>query len=155
MYYSLRNSLISVLALVISIPFLSNAQSFDENTDVDVKAPQEDTSDVKMPDENIFIIVEDMPEFPGGENALRKFLAENYRYPEDAIENNIEGKIFVTFVVRSSGKINDIKVLKGLCTSCDEEAIRVINSMPKWKPGHQRGKAVSVQFTIPFILKLD
>jgi protein TonB len=102
-----------------------------------------------------FFIVEQMPEFPGGEGALRKFLANSVKYPVIAQENGIQGKVFVNFVVESTGGISNVKVTRGVDSSLDKEAIRVVRSMPKWIPGKQGGQAVRVSFTVPinFVLQ--
>ena len=83
-----------------------------------------------------------------------KYLADNIKYPKKAKDNNIEGRVFVNFVVEKDGSINEVKVLRGIGGGCDEEAVRVINSMPKWKPGKQEGKPVRVYYTIPIFFKL-
>lgn len=103
----------------------------------------------------IFTIVEEMPEFPGGEAELFKYLSQNIKYPAMAKDAGISGIVYVTFVVMETGKINDVKVLRGIGGGCDEEAIRVVKSMPQWKSGKQRGKPVRVQFNLPirFTLK--
>lgn len=93
------------------------------------------------------VVVEEMPEFPFG-NVL-KYLAKTVKYPTIACENGIEGTVFVSFVVNSQGKVTDAKVVKGVDASLDKEALRVINAMPDWKPGKQRGKPVDVQYTMP------
>lgn len=98
----------------------------------------------------IFIVVEESAEFPGGGDAARiKFLQDNLVYPQMAKENGIQGKVYTTFVVERDGSITDIKILRGIGGGCDEEAIRVIKLMPKWKPGKQRGKPVRQQFNLP------
>jgi len=99
----------------------------------------------------VFTIVEQMPTFPGGEGELVKYLQKNINYPAMERENNIVGTVFLTFVVDPEGKISDIKVLRGVSggPNLEKEAIRVIKSMPTWKPGKQNGKAVSVQFNLP------
>ncbi|MCF6358816.1 MAG: energy transducer TonB [Draconibacterium sp.] len=101
-----------------------------------------------------FMFVEEMPEFPGGEKALLNYLATNVKYPVIAQENGIQGKVYITFVVDKNGSINNVSVLRGVDKSLDNESIRVISSMPKWKPGKQRGKAVKVQFTVPIVFEL-
>ena len=104
----------------------------------------------------IFTIVEEMPSFPnGGEAALVKYLSENIRYPARARENGISGNVFVTFVIGKDGKVADAKILRGIGGGCDEEALRVVNAMPPWRPGKQRGEPVLVQFNLPikFTLK--
>ncbi len=103
----------------------------------------------------VFFIVEDMPEFPGGEAALRQFIASAIKYPVIAQENGIQGRVYVTFVVNTDGSIADAKIARGVDPSLDKEALRVVNTLPKWKPGMQRGKAVRVSYTVPinFVLQ--
>jgi TonB family protein len=96
-----------------------------------------------------------MPEFPGGEKGLMEYVSNNVKYPEEAKNKNIAGRVFVSFVVEKDGSINEVKVLRGIGGGCDEEAVRVIKSMPKWKPGKQNGKPVRVNFQMPFVFKLD
>ena len=99
--------------------------------------------------------VEQMPTFPGGEDKLMEFLGNNLKYPSMARETNIQGKVFVTFVVNEDGKISDVKVLRGIGGGCDEEARRVVMAMPSWKPGKQNGRSVPVQFNLPIQFKLQ
>ncbi len=103
----------------------------------------------------VFFIVEEMPEFPGGELALRKFIAQSIKYPVIAQENGIQGKVYVNFVVDRDGSVTNAKIARGVDPSLDKEAMRVVNSLPKWKPGKQRGKAVKVSYTVPinFVLQ--
>ena len=100
-------------------------------------------------EEQIFTIVEEMPTFPGGEAELFKYLGKNIKYPQMATDAGISGVVYVTFVVGKDGKITDVKVLRGIGGGCDEEAVRVVKSMPPWKPGKQRGKPVTVQYNLP------
>lgn len=100
-------------------------------------------------EEQIFTIVEEMPSFPGGEPAMMKYLANNIKYPAIAKDANIQGTVYVTFVVNEKGEVKDVKVLRSIGGGTDEEAIRVVENMPKWKPGKQRGKAVKVQYNLP------
>ncbi|MBL7982067.1 MAG: energy transducer TonB [Flavobacteriales bacterium] len=102
----------------------------------------------------VFTIVEVMPEFPGGQEALNAFLAKNLKYPEQAVEDGIEGMVFVTFVVEKDGKISGARVLRGIGGGCSEEALRVVRRMPNWNPGTQRGEAVRVQYNLPIRFKL-
>ena len=102
-----------------------------------------------------FRVVEYEPEFPGGMGALYAFLKENIRYPEAARKNRIEGKVYVTFTVEKDGSITHAQILHDIGGGCGEEAIRVVNSMPRWKPGTQRGKPVRIPFNLPVIFKLD
>jgi periplasmic protein TonB len=122
----------------------------NQNTFVDIQVKAE-----KIDVEEIFAIVEDMPSFPGGEAALFKWLGNEVRYPPIAKEAGISGVVYVTFVVGSDGKIKDAKIARGVSKALDEEAVRVIEKMPNWSPGKQRGKAVPVQYNLPirFTLK--
>ena len=95
------------------------------------------------------VIVDESPSFPGGDGELRKYLKENTHYPTEALENGIQGRVFVSFVVNKEGDITDVKVARPANPSLEKEAIRVVSSMPKWTPGKQRGKAVKASFTIP------
>lgn len=97
----------------------------------------------------VFVIVEDPPSFPGGEAAMMKYIADNLEYPPMARENNIQGRVVVQFVVDENGKITKAKIVKGIGWGCDEAALKVVNSMPRWKPGKQRNKPVRVQFVLP------
>jgi protein TonB len=99
----------------------------------------------------IFIVVEEQPFL----NGMYEFLSQNIKYPEEAKELGIQGKVFVTFVVEKDGTIADVKILRGIGGGCDEEAVRVVKSMPKWNPGKQRGEAVRVQFNLPVKFTLN
>ncbi len=103
----------------------------------------------------IFLVVEEQPEFEGGEAGLMKYLSENIVYPTMARESGIQGTVYLTFVIERDGSVTDIQVLRGIGGGCDEEAIRVVQNMAKWKPGKQRGKPVRVQFRLPikFVLQ--
>ena len=116
-----------------------------------VEAPVEEEEE-----EVVFVIVESMPEFPGGQQALFKYLSENVKYPVIAQENGIQGRVICQFVVNKDGSIVDVEVVRsGGDPSLDKEAVRVIKSMPKWKPGKQRGKPVRVKYTVPVNFKLQ
>lgn len=106
-------------------------------------------------EEEVFYIVEIMPEYPGGNNAMTKFIQKNVQYPDSAREENIQGKVYLNFVVDTVGKIDSIKVVRGVHPLLDAEAIRVIKLMPDWKPGLQRGKPIRVKYNLPlkFYLK--
>ena len=103
----------------------------------------------------IFTIVEEMPEFPGGMAKLADYLAKNIKYPQMARESGIQGRVFVNFVVEPDGHVSNVNVMRSLGGGCDEEAMRVVKSMPKWKPGKQRGKAVRVSYILPVNFKLQ
>lgn len=122
------------------------------------EAAEQTQDQAKKPDagaKEVFVVVEEMPEFPGGSTALRGFLAREIRYPSEARTGKIQGKVFVSFVVGSTGKVEEAKVVKSVNPVLDAEALRVVGSMPDWKPARQRGKAVSVAYTVPieFILQ--
>ncbi|HOU69070.1 MAG TPA: TonB family protein [Paludibacteraceae bacterium] len=122
-----------------------NGQIIDELNEI-VQEPQKE--------EKPYIQVEQMPQFPGGNEAMLKYIASNLRYPTIAQENGIQGKVYVRFVIDKNGKISHAEVLRGLDSTCDKEAIRVILSMPQWIPGKQNGKTVPVVFTVPVHFKL-
>lgn len=103
----------------------------------------------------IFFIVEEMPEYPGGEQELRNYISNTIKYPVIAQENGIQGKVYVMFVVTKDGSIANCKIARGVDSSLDNEALRVVNSLPKWKPGKQRGQAVNVSFTVPINFALQ
>lgn len=105
--------------------------------------------------EDVFIMVEEMPEYPGGEEALRKFIADKVKYPVAAADSSIQGKVFVAFVVEKDGSIGRARIARGVDPSLDKEALRVVNSLPKWIPGKQRGQNVAVSFTIPINFQLQ
>jgi TonB family protein len=106
-------------------------------------------------DEQVFFTVEEMPEFPGGEMALRTYIASAIKYPVIAQEKGIQGKVYVTFVVSKDGSVVNCSIARGVDPSLDGEALRVVNSLPKWMPGKQRGEFVNVSYTVPinFVLQ--
>ena len=99
--------------------------------------------------------MEQNPEFVGGQAKMYQYLGENIKYPAAAQRANISGRVFVKFVVEDDGSIGDVKVMKGIGFGCDEEAVRVVKSMPKWKPGVQNGKNVRVYYNMPIVYRLD
>ncbi len=103
----------------------------------------------------IFTVVEDMPMFPGGESALLSYIGKSVKYPVIAQENGIQGRVIVSFVVEKDGSVADATVVRGVDPSLDKEALRVVNSMPKWTPGKQRGKPVRVKYTLPVTFRLQ
>ncbi|HBJ76739.1 MAG TPA: energy transducer TonB, partial [Porphyromonadaceae bacterium] len=99
-------------------------------------------------EEEIFTIVEEMPKFPGGDAALLRYIGENVNYPTVAAENGIQGRVVCSFIIDKEGKVKDVQVVKKVDPSLDKEAMRVLISMPRWTPGKQRGKAVSVKYMV-------
>ena len=127
----------------------------ETETEVVIAAPVEAPVEEEE-EEVVFVIVESMPEFPGGQQALFKYLSENVKYPVIAQENGIQGRVICQFVVNKDGSIVDVEVVRsGGDASLDKEAVRVIKTMPKWKPGKQRGKPVRVKYTVPVNFKLQ
>jgi protein TonB len=114
------------------------------------QAPKEEDDDNK-----VFEMVEQPPAFPGGTSELFSWLHEHTKYPATAAENGIEGKVIVQFVVGKDGKVRDVTIARSLDRSCDKEAVRVVSSMPRWIPGKQNGKEVSVKYTLPITFKLQ
>jgi protein TonB len=102
----------------------------------------------------IFVVVEEMPQFPGGDQALLNFLYGQLRYPAMALDNRIEGVVVVQFIINEKGKITNPKILRGIGGGCDEEALRVISLMPDWKPGRQRSLPVRVRYNLPIRFEL-
>ena len=120
----------------------------DEETTIDQTDIQID--DEEVDDEPVnFYSVQEQPEFPGGEAALYQYLSNNIHYPEDAMGNDIQGTVWVQFIIDKNGNVTNIKVVRSVDPSLDREAIRVVKSMPRWKPGKQRGKPVRVIFQVP------
>lgn len=107
------------------------------------------------PKNEIFEFVEQMPEFPGGEDALAAFLSKNIKYPKQANEQGISGRVVINFVVGDGGEITDVKVARGIGYGCDQEAMRVVKSMPPWRAGKQNGKPVRVAYSLPITFELE
>jgi protein TonB len=126
----------------------------DQNEVVEEYVPVE-VEEEEVVEAEVFTIVEEMPSYPGGDMKMYEYLGKNIKYPQIARESGIQGRVFVNFVVEPDGSVSNVKVLRGIGGGCDEEAIRVVKSMPKWKPGKQRGKAVRVSYTLPVVFKLQ
>lgn len=109
---------------------------------------------VSQSNQNVFDSVEQMPEFPGGMSALIDFLSSNIKYPEDAIKQNVGGRVMVMFVVETDGSITNVRVARAVFPSLDTEAIRVVKSMPNWKPGKEKGRVVRVNYTLPVVFSI-
>lgn len=109
---------------------------------------------VAKKNQQVFDVVEKMPEYPGGQAALFEYLQKNVKYPADAEKKKVEGRVLVTFVVNTDGSITDIEVVRKTFPSLDAEAVRVISGMPRWKPGEQKGQKVRVKYTVPLTFRL-
>ncbi len=131
-----------------------------EIDDVDVDEDFEvDLSDLNMEEEDtgdqIFMIVENMPEFPGGDAALIKYITSHVNYPVICQENGVQGRVSVSFVINEKGEVTNVKAYRGNDPNLEREAIRVVQSLPKWKPGKQRGRPVKVSYTVPVVFRLQ
>jgi TonB family protein len=137
-----------------------NSKGERVSTNYEIKANSANTElseaiSKQQSDNEIFMVVEKMPEFPGGEKALNRFLNDSLQYPDAARESGIQGTVYLSFIVNKDGSVTNARVLRGIGGGCDEEAIRVVKSMPNWLPGKQRGKPVRVQFNLPVKFSLE
>lgn len=121
----------------------------------DGSAPQKAKNLVRTATDPVFTVVDEMPDFPGGQNELLKFLANSVKYPIIAQENGIQGRVIAAFIVEKDGSIRNVEVIKGIDPSLDQEAVRVLSEMPNWTPGKQRGQAVAVKYTVPVTFRLE
>ena len=124
-------------------------------TDEVVEVTNNTVIETKDETAEVFLIVEEMPVFPGGDEELRKFIASNIKYPEIAKENGVQGKVYIYFVINAEGGVEQIEIKRSVDPYLDKEAIRVIQSMPKWTPGKQRGRPVKVAYTVPINFTLQ
>lgn len=135
-------------------------EDIDVLIDVEMKATSETIKVApveaieKEESDEIFMIVEEQPQFPGGTGEFMKFVVANMRYPRQARSMGVEGKVFIKAVVGKDGKLTDLEVMKGIGAGCDEEALRVVSQSPPWKPGRQRGREVRTRIVIPLVFKL-
>jgi periplasmic protein TonB len=145
-----NNEIIEIVAdnTVITEEVNINFEEFDENEGVDL----EETTD--EPDDQIFVYVQKMPQFPGGDLALRKYIADHIVYPPSAKENGIVGTVYMAFEVTKTGKVGKVEIRKGTDPLLDEEALNVIKTLPDFIPGEQNGKKVNVWYSIPVTFKL-
>jgi protein TonB len=130
--------------------YVKNGKKEIVSVNVKAKEPAEEIDT----DNDAFNVVEQMPQFPGGQVELLNFLSDNVKYPADAEKKKIEGRVIATFVVDKDGSITDAEIVRSVYPSLDAEALRVINAMPKWVPGKQSGKAVRVKYTVPLTFSL-
>ena len=147
-----------VLALLLIVNARASAQqtSKDDNTVHEIKTSE--ITDIKMKkvdNDTIYNVVEVAPEFPGGMDKMAKYLSENISYPEEAKEKGISGRVFISFVIEKDGSVTEVKVMRSVDPIVDNEAVRVVKAMPKWKPGMQKGKPVRVSYVLPINFKLD
>ncbi|MDX9846288.1 MAG: TonB family protein [Tenuifilaceae bacterium] len=151
---SIRNNIVIVEDADIDESLDLFAEEFKEDVAVRIVAFANDDEEVN--EEEIFVIVEEMPTFRGGDiNKFRDYINENLKYPLAAAESGIQGRVILSFVIEPTGKVSNVKVLRGVDPLLDKEAIRVVESSPEWNPGRQRGKPVRVSFNIPVIFVLN
>ena len=146
----------TVKELEVADPGQKNIKG-DPNADIKIDEPvgNSDVKQVTEEDPNkIFTSVEEEPSFPGGPEAFGKYLSKKINYPAIAKENNVQGKVFLNFTVERDGSLTDIKVVRGIGSGCDDEAVLVLKSSPRWRPGIQNGRAVRVSYTIPISFTL-
>lgn len=145
--------LMKKIVLTIVMALLGTAAWAQSDTKTTTKT--ESNTAVNAIEEDVFVVVEEDPEFPGGMEALYRYLASNIKYPENAKKERIQGKVYVSFVIEKDGSVSNIKVLRDIGGGCGEEAVRVVKQMPKWKPGRQRGKRVRTQYNLPINFNLN
>lgn len=152
-----------ILPLALLLVTINSCANKEKKTPPDetaeVTAPQTDSivdaTDITLMDKSeVFVVVENQPEFPGGTPAMMKFLKDSVKYPVEAQEKGIEGRVITNFVVEKDGRLSDFNVVRGIDPSLDKEALRVLKAMPNWKPGTQRGQNVRVRFTLPVVFRL-
>lgn len=143
---------------VISVPEVGEMEVVGDVIDVPPPPPPEPPDDELIvggiDDDYVCVLVENDPSFPGGMEAMYKFLAENIKYPQEAKDNNITGRVYVSFVVELDGSITNPRLLRDIGGGCGQEAIRVVKLMPRWNPGKEKGQPVRVQFNLPISFSL-
>ena len=145
---------------IIEVPDEEEIDEIEVNLDVEITDESaieeivfEEPVEEEVADE-VFTIVEQMPVFPGGREAFYQYVQNNFKYPSQARRMGIEGRVFVQFVVEKKGNITEVQAVRGIGAGCNQEAVRIIKNMPKWKAGKQRGKAVKVRMILPITFKL-
>ena len=143
-----------VVRVKYTIPVMFRLEKKEAVTSASVSAvPVDSEGEVKT--DVVFQVVEQMPEFPGGMGECMKWLQANMKYPKEAQDKGEQGRVIVQFIVEKDGSITEVKVARSVSPILDAEALRVISSMPKWKPGMQRGKVVKVKYTMPVMFNLN
>jgi TonB family protein len=162
MITKIKNSRFAGVKFILAIPLLAiflwavsctNAQKSNKEAGKD-STQQSVVSDPASKGE-AYQVVDEMPVYPGGDEARAKFIGSNIKYPQAAKEKGVQGKVFVSFVIETDGSVSEVKTQQGIGSGCDEEAMRVVKMMPKWTPGKQAGKTVRVAFTMPIKFALE
>ncbi len=133
------------LSTIIFLLYMVGNQSFS----------QVQVFDDENSDSIVFAVVEDPPEFPGGDSARIRFFNKNIVFPQMALDSEVQGTVYITFVIEKDGQVSNVQILRRIGSGCDEEAVRVVKLMPRWKPGKQRGKNVRVQYNLPIRFTLS
>ena len=154
-YARLKAIVLLPIVASIAIVFAVSCRQATEPIAPPPPPPPPPPTEMAAATDEVYTVVETMPQFPGGEEARIKYMINTIKYPEAAKKQQLQGTVYVSFIVEKDGSISDTKVLRGIGKLCDEEAIRVIEAMPKWTPGVQNGKTVRVKFTIPIQFKLN
>ena len=144
----------TVSVKTIAHPLSTRTLTKDGIIILDQPAPPDEYIDSDPNPDKPYVVVEQMPQFPGGDKALIKYLADNLQYPPLARENGIEGRVQVRFVVEKDDSVGAVEILRGVDPSLDKEAIRLVKTLPKFKPGKQNGEAVRVYYTVPVVFRL-
>jgi len=134
---------------------IADVKGNDEANGKDIADLKQVVTQAPVEEEKVFDMVEQMPTFPGGQAELLSFIGKNLKYPTIAQENGTQGRVICQFIVGKDGTVRDVQVVKSLDPYCDKEAIRVIRSMPRWIPGKQNGKPVTVKYTVPITFRLQ
>ena len=146
------------IAIVFSLLIIATAMNFAQAQNQNNVSPSPGAPPVKHTEqkeysmingERVFMKADVMPSFPGGENAFSEYLKTNLKYPEQAKSSKVFGRVYVSFTIGRDGTVKNVTLLRGIGSGCDEEALRVINLMPKWNPGQKDGRAVAVQYNLP------
>jgi protein TonB len=149
---------LNMKTLFLSFLFLCGGVAMAQNYDAVVPPPPSDEPQVdggtQVQPVPVYQFVEQMPQFPGGDQAMMEYLKKNLRYPTVARENGVEGRVIVRFVVNEDGKVSDVVIMRDIGSGCGQEAVRVVSMMPKWIPGKQNGRAVKTFFTLPVTFRL-
>jgi TonB family protein len=157
-----QNAIVLMFVFDMSLFMTDGNENTDNEDNVATKGIEEELIEITKdsgsenadPGKLTFMLVEKMPEYPGGENELYRYLATNIQYPAEAKKKGIQGRVFVTFIIEQDGRVTDVRILRGIGGGCDEEALRVVRAMPRWRPGVQKGKPVRVQYNLPISFKL-
>ncbi len=153
---AIMNTMIILFALAMCVGCGQSSEQKEESVPTDVtKAVEAEDEDTLENGEQVFRVVEVMPKFPGGDAELLKFIAKNVKYPQESQNKGEQGRVICSFVVTKDGTLTNYKVIRGISPALDQEAVRVLQMMPRWTPGTQKGKPVAVKYTVPITFKLQ